>query len=99
MVVENIGNNHFFANKNVVTVFDDMVTTMRKAQKMNEYLYEIAYGKFTITDLSDEEIIYVVANEELHVNRKKKIKSRSICCKGDLVEKRTINSKLNLYPR
>lgn len=54
---------------------------------MNEYLYEITCGKFSVSDLSDEKIIYVVANEKLHVNRKKKNKSRNIYCKGDFVEK------------
>ena len=43
---------------------------------MNEYLYENGVGKFTNTDLSDEEIIYVVAIEKLHADRKKKFKSR-----------------------
>ena len=54
---------------------------------MNEYLYENGVGKFTNTDLSEEKIIYVVANEKLHANRKKKFKSRSVYCRGDLVEK------------
>lgn len=52
-------------NKNVVTVFDDMVTTIKKVQKMNEYLYETACDEYATTDLSDEEIIYVMANEKL----------------------------------
>lgn len=73
-------------SKNVVTVFDDMVTTIRKAQK-DEYLYEITCNEYATTDLSDEKIIYVVANEKLHVNRKKKNKSRNIYCKGDFIEK------------
>lgn len=34
---------------------------------MNEYLYENRVGKFTNTDLSDEEINYIVADEKLHV--------------------------------
>ena len=54
---------------------------------MNEYLYEITCGKFSVSYLSDEEIIYVVTNEKLRAYRKKKIKSRNIYCKGDLVEK------------
>lgn len=54
---------------------------------MNEYLYEITCDEFVTTDLSDEEIIYIVTNEKLHVNRKKKNKSKNIYCKGDLVEK------------
>ena len=43
---------------------------------MSEYLYEIACGIFSVSDLSDEEIVYVVADEKLHANRKKKFKSR-----------------------
>jgi hypothetical protein len=39
---------------------------------MNEYLYEIRFAEFFKTDLSDEEIIYMVANEKVHTNRKKK---------------------------
>ena len=54
---------------------------------MNEYLYEIACGKYFVSDLSDEEIVYVVADEKLHANRKKKFKSRSVYCRGDLIEK------------
>ena len=54
---------------------------------MNEYLYEIACGGFATPDLSDEEINYMVADEKLHANRKKKYKSRSVYCRGDLVEK------------
>lgn len=42
-------------NKNVVTVFDDMVTTIRKAQK-DEYLYEITCNEYATTDLSDEKL-------------------------------------------
>ena len=45
---------------------------------MNEYLYEIACGNFSVSDLSDEEINYIVAEEKLHSNRKKKLKSRKI---------------------
>lgn len=41
VVVENIGDNHFFVNKNVVTVFDDMVTTIKKVQKMNIYMKQL----------------------------------------------------------
>lgn len=33
VVVEHIGDNHLVVSKNVVTVFDDMVTTIKKAQK------------------------------------------------------------------
>lgn len=65
MVVKGLGDNYFFVNKNVVTVFDDMVTTIKKVQKMNEYLYETACDEYATTDLSDEEIIYVMANEKL----------------------------------
>ena len=43
---------------------------------MNEYLYEITCDESVTTDLSDEEIVYVVAEEKLHANRKKKFKSR-----------------------
>lgn len=43
---------------------------------MNEYLYEITCDEFSVSDLSDEEIIYVVVSEKLHANRKKKFKSR-----------------------
>lgn len=39
---------------------------------MNEYLYEIRGGGFATPDLSDEEMIYVTANEKLHTNGKKK---------------------------
>lgn len=39
---------------------------------MNEYLYEIGVGKFTNTDLTDEEIICVIVNEKLHRNRRKR---------------------------
>lgn len=39
---------------------------------MNEYLYEISCDDFCTGDLSDEEIIYVTANEKLHTNRKKR---------------------------
>lgn len=53
---------------------------------MNEYLNEImSFPNGEI--LLDEKIIYVMVNEKLHANRRKKIKSRSIYCKGDLVEK------------
>ncbi len=38
---------------------------------MNEYLYEIACDGFVTTDLTDEEIMYVMANEKLRNNRKK----------------------------
>ena len=86
-MVENLGDNYLAVNKNVVTVFDDMVTTIKRYRKMNDYLYEITCDEYVTTDLSDEKIIYVVANEKLHVNRKKKNKSRNIYCKGDLVEK------------
>lgn len=65
VVVKGLGDNYFFVNKNVVTVFDDMVTTIKKVQKMNEYLYETACDEYATTDLSDEEIIYVMANEKL----------------------------------
>ena len=54
---------------------------------MNEYLYEIACDESVTTYLSDEEINYIVADEKLHANRKKKYKSRSVYCRGDLVEK------------
>lgn len=53
---------------------------------MYEYLYENGVGKFTNTDLSDEEINYVIANKKLHANRKKKFKSRSVYCRGDLAK-------------
>ena len=43
---------------------------------MNEYLYEITCGKFSVSYLSDEEINYVIADEKLHANRKKKFKGR-----------------------
>lgn len=39
---------------------------------MNEYLYEMGCDDFVTSDLSDEEIIYVTANEKLHTNRKKR---------------------------
>ncbi|MDE6622440.1 MAG: hypothetical protein K2K74_18505 [Lachnospiraceae bacterium] len=87
VLVENIGDNHLVMSENVVTVFDDIVTTIKKVQKMNEYLYEITCDESVTTNLSDEEIIHVVANEKSHANRKKKIKNRNIYCKGDLVEK------------
>lgn len=32
---------------------------------MIEYLYKITCGKFSVSDLSNEEIIYVMANEKL----------------------------------
>lgn len=39
---------------------------------MNEYLYEIGLTeKLPQVQLSDEEIMYVMANEKLHNNRKK----------------------------
>ena len=43
---------------------------------MSEYLYEIACDESVTTDLSEEEINYVMANDKLHANRKKKFKSR-----------------------
>lgn len=33
VVVKGLGDNHLVMSENVVTVFDDMVTTIRKAQK------------------------------------------------------------------
>lgn len=39
---------------------------------MNVYLYETSCDDFCTSGLSDEEIIYVTANEKLHTNRKKK---------------------------
>ena len=39
---------------------------------MNEYLYEISCDDFCAGDLSDEEIMYVTANEKLHTNKKKR---------------------------
>lgn len=49
-----------------------MVTTIKKGhRKMNEYLMEINVVQMENNDLSDEEIMYVMANEKLHNNRKK----------------------------
>lgn len=45
---------------------------------MNEYLYEIGVEEFCKSDLSDEEIIYVTANEKLHTNRKKKFQKETL---------------------
>lgn len=39
---------------------------------MNEHLYEITCGNFAVTDLPDEEIMCVTANEKLRTNRKKR---------------------------
>ena len=39
---------------------------------MNEYLYEISCDDFCTSDLSDEEIMCVIANEKMHTNRKKR---------------------------
>lgn len=65
--------------ENVVTVLDSMVTTIKKGhKKMNEYLYEIRFEDFYETDLTDEEIMYVMANEKLHQNRKKRFQKEKI---------------------
>lgn len=45
---------------------------------MNEYLYEITCGNFAVTDLSDEEIIYITANEKMHTNRKKRFQKEKL---------------------
>lgn len=48
-----------------------MVTTIKKGhRKMNEYLYETASVQMDGTR-NDEKIMYVMANEKLHNNRKK----------------------------
>lgn len=39
-----------------------------------------------------------MANEKLHVNRKKKNKSRNIYCKGNLVEKNNKQQNQTLSP-
>lgn len=39
---------------------------------MNEYLYETLSDEFFKKCLSDEEMIYVTADEKLHTNRKKR---------------------------
>lgn len=46
---------------------------------MNEYLYEVAVpSNLTEVHLTDEEMIYVIANEKLHSNRRKRFQKEKM---------------------